>query len=73
MAHALSNFFDSPVEAAPARRSIGRRVLDALHDFQMSRVRRELRFHGHLFETDLVQGDLRRIGLSQSDILPFGK
>jgi hypothetical protein len=73
MAHALSAFFDLRAEAAPARRSLGRRVLDALNDYQMSRVRRELRFHSHLFETELVQGELRRIGLSQSDILPFGK
>ncbi|KAA2236181.1 hypothetical protein [Salinarimonas soli] len=73
MAHALSPHFDFSAEATPARRSLGRRVLDALTAYQMERVRRELRLHGHLFETDFVQGDLRRIGFSNADTLPFGK
>jgi hypothetical protein len=73
MAHALADFFAVPAQAAPARRSLGRRVLDAITAHQMARVEREIRAHAHLFETPLIQGDLRRVGLIDSGNLPFNR
>ncbi len=72
MAHALAAYFAAPAEAAPTR-SLGRRILDALIEHQMIRVRRELRAHAHLFETHLVQGDLRRVALGRDDNHPLVK
>ncbi len=73
MAHALHTFFSVPAEAAPARPSLGRRILEAIEAHQMARVRREIRSHRHLFETPRIQGELRRIGLSSADALPFNR
>jgi hypothetical protein len=77
MAHALETFFDFPAQAAPARRSarpsLARRLVATIEAHQMRRVERVLRSQGYVLETARVHGDLRRVGLSRSDALPFNR
>jgi len=72
MAHALAQFFDYPAQAAPARRSLAGRVLDAIVAARMEQVRREILRNPHLHETLLAHGDFRRFSLSDEK-LPFGR
>ena len=56
----------------PRAQSMWRRIMARLVAIRTAQVRHELARHGIFFdETAIVNGPYRRVGLSQSDILPF--
>lgn len=69
MTEAFANAF-----AAAGRSSFMQRLSQAITDAQMRRVQRELMIHAPFInDTALINGELRRLGLSDSDRLPFNR